>query len=78
MIEIAFEIVAALRPAMHRQPCRLVDDQDQAIAIEDAGLDFLRSHGEKALTRPSPRGGRGARQSWAGPPRPADAERVGG
>src|SRR5262249_34359171 len=40
-IERSFQIGAALRPAMHRQPRRLVDDQHQSVAMEHTRLDFF-------------------------------------
>ena len=37
----SFQIRAALGPAMHRQPGRLVDHQHQPVAMEHARLDFF-------------------------------------
>ena len=64
-VEGGFQIGAALGAAMHRQPRRLVDHQHQPVAMEHAGLDFLRgqfgnfdrsvetfAHGAKPLTHP--------------------------
>src|SRR5437870_827882 len=36
LIKVAFEVRAAAGPAMHGNPSRLVDDQYQAVAIEDS------------------------------------------
>ena len=41
-VEGGFQIGAALGAAMHRQAGGLVDDQHQPVAMEHAGLDFLR------------------------------------
>ena len=42
MIEGGFQIGAALRPAMHRQARRLVDNKHQPVAVEHARQDFFR------------------------------------
>ena len=41
-VEGGFQIGAALGAAMHRQAGRLVDHQHQPVAVEHAGLDFIR------------------------------------
>ncbi len=38
------EIVAALRPLVHGNARRLVDHQDQAVAIKKPGLQFFLCH----------------------------------
>ena len=40
-VERCLQIGAALRAAMHRQACGLVDHQHQPVAMEHAGLDFF-------------------------------------
>src|SRR5262245_1814858 len=49
-VEEVFEGLAALRPALHRQARRLVDDQHHSIAIEQAGEHLFRCHAETAIT----------------------------
>src|SRR6476661_2685668 len=49
-IEIVLESLAALGAAMHWQSRRLVDDQHQAVAIEEAGQHLFRCHPETAIT----------------------------
>src|ERR1035441_7358518 len=64
-VERGFEVGPAFWSAMHRQACGLVDHQHQTVAMEHAGLDFVRgqfgnldrsvktfAHGPKPLTRP--------------------------
>ena len=41
-VERSLQIGAALGAAMHGQAGRFVDDQHQAVAVEHAGLDFVR------------------------------------
>jgi hypothetical protein len=43
-VEMVLEAGAALRAAMHRHPCGLVDDQHQAVAVEHTGLHRFRAH----------------------------------
>jgi hypothetical protein len=43
-VEMVLEAAAALRAAMHRHPCGLVDDQHQAVAVEHAGQQRFRAH----------------------------------
>ena len=43
-VEMVFEAAAALRPAVHRHPGGLVDDQHQAVAVEHAGQHRFRGH----------------------------------
>ena len=40
-VERSLETGPALRPAMHRQARRLVDDQHQSVAVEHARQDFV-------------------------------------
>jgi hypothetical protein len=49
-VEEVFEGLAALRPAVHRQARRLIDDQHHSIAIEQAGEHLFRCHAETAIT----------------------------
>ena len=52
-VEIVFEIGAALGAAMHRDPRGLVEDQHQAVAIEQPRSCFFGRHG--VIARPSAR-----------------------
>ena len=43
-IEMVFEALAAVRAAMHREPCRLVDHQHQPVAIQEPRHHLFRGH----------------------------------
>jgi fused signal recognition particle receptor len=50
--EIILQALAALRPLMHGKARRLVDDQHQGIAVEQAAQYLFLSHGGTGITAP--------------------------
>ena len=53
-VEVIGQRFAALRPRMHGQARRLVDDEHEAIAVEDAGYYVLAGGHGFGLTGPGP------------------------
>ena len=49
-LDTAGRIAAALGSAMHRDACGLVEDEHQAVAVEQPVRDLFRGHDETAIT----------------------------